>query len=663
MPELSEMLAGGASPGGVTGGLQNNPQGAPGMPATGDISLQETVEVSPSLLTAKEIEEIREDEKNFEIDVQYKLSPEEKALITERVIQYVDQCERDRAGWKEIRKDSLDMLNGVRPPKSDPFPGCSNITCAAIPTHCKMMHAKLFPAVWNEDTVNWRPIEKGDVDNVDKVKKFMSWVVRQDLKLQPKIDDILWDLVVNGTVALKTRWETKYRTISEKNADGKLEYKEVAHQYCQVDNVTIDEVYLPKLWEGVDDSEFIAQDIYMRLPELEDLADRKIYPVEDIEGKLSPTLDQHVPDSLKQQKKETAGIASSAIESFKGSIPIRLIECYMKWILTDPVTGLKKPTESVFTIAYESKTYLSGKPLSAVSPIGKRPWAIGQFIRRTGLPYGVSLAEWMRGLSKELDAIHNQRIDSGTITISPFGFYRAASSFKPAVVQLGPGVMIPVDDIKDVYFPPLPHNLNTSFQEERIVIEYIEKLTATSSYQMGRESDVVKSRATATGTMAIIGQGEQSFTILGMRCQTLVTDLLTNILQQYQMWMPDGYADRVLGEDGGDLFGEGLSREDIYGQMDAYMTLDATAGNKGMERQANQVMVQKAPNLIALAQDPRGYEIVREFLLGIGKVDVEKYIGKKPAGKPQGLLPPQPGGEGAGNQEGQPGGGGGAPQQ
>lgn len=573
----------------------------------------------------KTAEEIRAEEKQFELDVQYKFTDEEKGLIVDHIIKLVDGCENEREEWREIRKESLDLLWGVRPPKSDPWPNCSNITTMAVATHCKLMHSKLLPAVWNENLINWRPIEKGDIDNVEKVKKFMAWVVRQDMKMQTLVDDIIWDWVTNGTVVMKTRWVTEYKIVSTLNADGKLEYIEVPRQKCVVDNIPIDEVYLPTLWQGVDGSEFIAQDMYMRLSEVQDLASRNIYQAEDIDTKLIPSLDEIVPDSLRKKKTDNEGTIGDEIGKFKESLPIRLIECYMRWPVQDEIK------ESIFTIAYHSGTYLSGKPLSAVSPTGKRPFVIDQFMRRTGRPYGISLPEEMRGLAKELDAIHNQRIDAGSISIAPFGFYRAASSFKPELVQIGPGVMIPVDDTKDVNMVQLQHNPIASFQEERVIIEYMEKLTATSAYQMGRESDIVKSRATASGTLAIISQGEQSFTLLGLRCQNMMTDLLTKILQNYQAFMPEGYADRILGEEPGKLlFPNGLSRIEIGGEYDAYMTLDATAGNKQMEKQTNLVMVQMGPSLMALAQDPKGWEIAKDFLQSLGKVDVEKYIGPKP---------------------------------
>ena len=287
---------------------------------------------------------------------------------------------------------------------------------------------------------------------------------------------------------------------------------------------------------------------------------------------------------------------------------------------------------------------------------------IGQFIRRTNRPYGISLLEAIRGLAKELDAIHNQRIDAGSITVAPFGFYRAASSFDPEKIQISPGAMVPVDDINDVKLAQFQGNFIQSFQEERIIIEYIEKLTATSAYQMGRESDVVKSRATATGTMALIQQGEQAYTLLGLRCQRIISKMLTKILQAYQCFMPTGFADRILGGDAGELlFPDGLTPEEIDGGYDCYMALDSTAGNRAMERQVSAAILQNASVLLTLAQDPRGYEMAREFLTSMGKLDVEKYIGPKPqkgsfgtggpvgAGMPPGLPQGQGPIDGGGN--------------
>lgn len=279
------------------------PVGGPVAPTAGlgagiDVG-QEDIEVDTEPSYEPNAEEVRDTEMAYEDKVQYDLSPEEKLKITEHICQLVDTCKKDREEWQEIRTECIDLLNGKREPKSDPWENCSNIDTMAAATHCKTMHAKLFPSVWNEESTNWVPIEKSDVANVDKVKKFMKWVVRQDIKMQDLVDDIIWDIITNGTVALKTRWVNDFRTISEIDEDGNVIYTEIPHQHCVVDNVSIDEVYLPDLWKGVDKSEYIAQDIYMRLPEIQDSIDRHLFEDVDIKGAIAPTLDEHVPDTMR----------------------------------------------------------------------------------------------------------------------------------------------------------------------------------------------------------------------------------------------------------------------------------------------------------------------------------------------------------------------------
>jgi len=591
----------------------------PMAPEVPDIDLESTVAEIREDMPA---EEALAKEQELNKSVQYKLSAEEKAAIVAYIKSSVKNCEESCSGWMDIRLECLDLLNQVRAPKNVPWPNCSNISTGSVPTHCKIMHAKLFPAVWNENNVHWKPAEKNDVQNTDNVSKLMRWVTRQELDIQNLIDDGLWDFVTNGTIALKTRWETEYRTVADMK-DNVLTYRDIAHEKVAVDNVSIDEVYLPDLWEGVDKSEFIGQNIYNKLIDIEDLVDRNIFVGDGLKEKLIPHLDERVKDSLGMKKKSIEGTDANVVAS-RNTLPVRLVEFYCKW----RIKGEMK--ESVFTIGYESGTYLSGKPLSAVSRIGKRPWTIKQFIKRTGSPYGIGLPELMRGLAKELDAIHNQRIDAGSISIAPFGFYRAGSALQPSNIQIAPGVMVPVDNIQDVNIPNIQFNPIASFQEERIIIECIEKLTTTSAYQMGRESNVVKSRATATGTMALINQGEQSYTILGMRAQDMIADLMTKILQAYQMWMPSGFAKNILGADSKPVFKEGLTPEEIAGSYDCYMTLDTTSGNMGMERQANGALVEMYPTLMTLAQEPRGYRIAADFIKSLGKVDVESYLGKPP---------------------------------
>jgi len=575
--------------------------------------------------------EVLDQQKEEQLSVQYNITPVVKEEICAYLKKIVDDCESARSEWLEIREECLDLYNQIRVNKSDPWEGCSNITVGVVPMHVNLMHSKLFPAVWSNDRVYWKPTEKSDIENVEQVQKFMDWVVRQEMKLGDNVDDILKNLVLEGTVALKTRWETKYRNIRDKKSTSG--YKEVAYSKAILENVQIDQVYLPRLWKydserPEDEAEFIGQKLFYRLPELKDLRRQGIFPIseEDLK-KVTDAIEDTIGDTLAKKKDDAAGLAE--FYAHLNSMPIEVHEFMLKYEINGEFI------DSVLTVDLKSGVVLSAKPLTAIAPIGKRPWTIGQFIRRVGSPYGIGLAELMKGLAHELDAIHNQRIDAGSMSINPLGVYRAASSFKPELVQTGPGVMVPVDDVNDVKFVQVPSNLMVSFQEERIIIEYIEKITSTSSFQMGRQSDIVRSHATATGTMAIINQGEQAYTVLGMRAQRIMARAMTNILHTYQSFMPDDMALRVLGEDAQLLFPDGLTPENIAGGFDAYMVLDATVGNKSVEQQAKAAIVQNYQALLTMAQDPRGYRIAANWLKSIGEINIESILGPPPQPKQQ----------------------------
>ena len=589
-------------------------------------------EIKPDSDHIMEAEDRLKEEKKEQKTAQYDMSAEEKAKVVAYVKKLVDDCEAGRSDWQANLRECLELYEGTRSSKSDPWPNCSNITTRITATHTKLMHSKLFTAVWNENLIHWKGVEKSDINGAEVIQKFMDWVVRQELRLGDIIDDILHDLIVYGTIALKIRWDTEYKNVYDKNSPKK--YKKLAKQKAFIENVPIDDVFIPNTWIDEDNSEYIAQNIYKRLPEIRDLKRRGHFiHTEEEEKKLLSSVEDSLPEGIQQDKESITGLAT--YQSNIDAKPVRLIEAYIPWEIDGELV------ESVFCVSYNGDVYLSGKPLTAVSPTGKRPWVVGQFIRKSGIPYGAGLPDLMRGLAHELDAIHNQRIDAGSMSIAPFGFYRAASSFKPENAMIGPGVFIPVDDINDVRISQFPAGgLATSFQEERIIIEYIEKLTSTSAYQMGRESEIAKSRATATGTMALIAQGEQSYNLLGIRTQRVFSRLLSRILDMYQCFMPTGLVDRVLGPDDAPLFPTGLTKEDIMGNYDVYMTLDQTAGNKQMERQISATLIQMAPNLLTISQDPRGYRIAEEFLKSIGKIDVEKYLGPKPKAQPkaQGLM-------------------------
>jgi hypothetical protein len=200
-------------------------------------------------------------------------------------------------------------------------------------------------------------------------------------------------------------------------------------------------------------------------------------------------------------------------------------------------------------------------------------------------------------------------------------------------MKLAPNVMHPVTDpARNVYFPEFQINTDRLINAIRMVLEFIERLTAASSYVMGRESDIVGGSGTATRTNAIVQSAEMRFTRPVERLKDGAARILTRLLDIIQLNIPPGMDQRVLGEDGKPIFQQGeLSDQGVSGQYDAYLIGDATMGSKEMERQIATTLYGLVLQNPIVATDPyKLYKFTADLLKSVGK-EPKEYLGPEPS--------------------------------
>lgn len=145
-------------------------------------------------------------------------------------------------------------------------------------------------------------------------------------------------------------------------------------------------------------------------------------------------------------------------------------------------------------------------------PDHPRPFAESTLFPIVGRRTGISMLEILEGLHDVIKILLDQCIDSNTIGITPFGFYRPSSSMQSETIRLRPGELYPLSDpSRDVNFPNLQNsnaqgmaiNLMTMLQQ------FEERAAVIGDFQLGR---VPAGRATALRTVgainALSGQGE-----------------------------------------------------------------------------------------------------------------------------------------------------------
>lgn len=219
------------------------------------------------------------------------------------------------------------------------------------------------------------------------------------------------------------------------------------------------------------------------------------------------------------------------------------------------------------------------------NPYGMRFLRKSQFITREGKLKGIGIAQRLFYLQKEIGTLHRQQVDNGTIANTRF--FVGKKNVARSGTQIWPGRFFattnPREDI-------IPMQIGDIYQSSGVLemraLAYAERASAVSDYQLGRESSVAGSRATATGTLAIIQEGNRRFDLNIRDAREVLGELGRNIILLNQMFRPRGMMYFVQGS-GGKWTERALSLPPDFdvGRVAVDVTASTATINRGIERQ------------------------------------------------------------------------------
>ncbi len=503
----------------------------------------------------------------------------------------------------ETKQKSLnDLYYGNREPKTIPWKFCSNRSLKIAMSIIDLLHSRMFPIVWNEDLISWKPTEKTDKDKVERINKLMDWWIRVNCRMKGFFDQWCKVAVSYGDVATETSWDIKYIDVGEvsetpiidefgiqlREKDGtpsiKRDKKLRIEENTKTEIIPRENIFLGNSLE--DDPVVIKCNwLYSELEDMEQQgkAVNVSTPLYENSNYLKKLLDAKINENFSSS---TADNIETIKEVKLRSTPIDVLKCYRKIdidrdgfaedirILIDPIR----------------KVYLGGVAVKDISKRGKRPIDFTKINDRIENPTeleGYGYLEMVQPLAEEIDAIFNQLTDANTLSILRPGFYDPSGNLVPQNITIAPNKLIPVSNPqRNIYYPDFSLPTDRLIVAIRTVMEFIERLTAASSYVLGRESEIVGGSGTATRTQAIVGAAEQRFAIPAEKLRDGAGRILTIVLDQVQKNIPPGLENRVLGEDNEPIFnGNELSNEGISGEYDAYLLEDASMGSENTQRQ------------------------------------------------------------------------------
>lgn len=259
---------------------------------------------------------------------------------------------------------------------------------------------------------------------------------------------------------------------------------------------------------------------------------------------------------------------------------------------------------------------------------GRRPIRVARFFPVPFRFYGLPFAEMVKGIQDEINTIHNQRVDSGTIANLPFGFVRSSSTLPPIQQKLRPGEFIEIDNPQqDVLIPKF--NVSPSFGsgEEAVLQQYFERLSGLTDLSFGRQPNRVGATRTARGTQTLLSEAGLRGKIAIQAFQRFWTGIFEDILALDQEYLPPRQEFRVTGRRPAVI--RVKDRTEIRGAFDLRLASTSESLNRDRIRDDATILLQAVlnPSLIQIGLvGKKGVRrVVQDLLKAYGK-DPDFYL-------------------------------------
>jgi len=507
--------------------------------------------------------------------------------------------------------------------------------------------ATLFATCWNPESINFVAVGKLDIDNRNNQEKFTKWGMgKQEANAAPEVYDFIHNRIVVGSAFYKIyrkRWEEWVdKRIPIKNAKGdtykyNIKTEKVKMVKGMIENIPdIDDILMPEYGKNIQELPFFIHILHLDGETVLDYIDRKVFSPNDVE-EYKKKLRNHAFNEkvrvLGAEKLKSQGIDSSA-KLDNDDIRRTPVDLY-EWYGFHTKDGRKEKYRVIVDLTNEE--FLSGKPLRVINRSGKVPFTGGALVKEPGQIRGTSLMQTIAPLINAFHNVFNQKSDFQYVENCPFGFHNPDEGYTEQVFKLEPGVSYPVGGRpnESVYFPNLSRSMAWAESDMRILFEILEKLTGAATFFQTTGKGV---SGTATRDILIDKNSETRF---GLSASGIIQDTSEAVgmwFELYQDYPPKGLAERIVGEDGEQLF-PNLSIDSLRGDTSVQMTPDTVAGSKTYRKELQLWAVEASQGCMWLQPqvNPQGnwdlWADTYKEVLNLSDNEVERYMGERPKSK------------------------------
>jgi hypothetical protein len=425
--------------------------------------------------------------------------------------------------------------------KNFPWPNCSNVVIPIVAITVDAIVARLMKAFLGAPDLVEARILSGQAEAMEK--DIRDWANMFFLKsgARDTARTMFHDMAVDGDAFIKCGWADQTRLFRSRGSDG------------AVYTVTKTE-YLGPVWNSIPSADVIRPDGYDDWAKLPWIGERLRWTWTEIRemvdsGYLRPEVlkelkkDQATERTDERYKAEQEGKDGSAESHGKF---FTFIEVWGKFEVPPESTDSGRTPDELGLVVeeciltYDFEHNVLGRAI--YNPFSTKARYIVRipFLHQPHELDGMGVAEQSIPFQMEASTAHNQTIDAATASIAGI-VVRKSSVNMGAQEDIFPGKQIvadePDDDIKIIH---LSMGNSTLPQVEQQAAFWNEKRTGVSAYNMGVESPIAGSRATATGTTALISEGNTRFWVSIDDMRYALEELLYLTIGLEQQMRPEG---------------------------------------------------------------------------------------------------------------------------
>lgn len=479
--------------------------------------------------------------------------------------------------------------------KTLPFVGAANEVMPVVAMVVDPTHARLDTGIFKQEPVfTIKGLKRSILPTIPGLSAWIDFYQRHFLKLRSVVSPRLLECAKLGDMVLKTVYHRDEVTgLMYDDAFNVVEQTQVRFKGPKVFGISVGDFLFPPGYQMLQDCPIVAERQRTTFDKLKAAeASKLLIDVDKIKGQ-----ERHARTAL-EEARETA----IQHEPTRRTDDIVVYEIWFTWTIK------KKPVRMVATYHLETRTFLQLRYNWYFHQ--RYPYTIIPFTVSNDSLHGIGLAEMVKPFQ---DAITRfQQMSSDNAYLANIRMYIAKrDSGIEDIPRVFAGRVFFVDDPKKDFIPFAASDIYPStIIERQNLFGMVEKRTGTSDYSIGRESPIIGTRATATGTLALIQQAAHRVEEVLENIRVGMGEVMENCIYIWIQYGLDGLDDLVFGDD---RIGEQVKeffrlvqRENVGGAIAIDLTVTDASGSRQatqqMQLQIIQVMMSYLEKVLAAGQ-------------------------------------------------------------